>query len=69
MGNQEVVDRLKDGYRHPKPAGCPDPLYNTMLECWNKDAQQRPTFECLFLTLDDYSVSAEGSGYKDPAFP
>ena len=68
MNNQQVVDRLVQGFRHPQPADCPEALYNIMLDCWKKDAQQRPTFEHLFQTLDDFSVSVE-TGYKDPTLP
>lgn len=66
LNNQKVVEMLNNGYRHPKPTACPDTLYNIMQDCWHKDANQRPTFEHLFQTLDDFSVSVE-TGYKEPA--
>jgi hypothetical protein len=66
MNNQKVVELLQNGYRHPKPPACPDALYEIMLQCWNSDYQQRPTFEYLHQTLDDFTVSVE-TGYKDPA--
>jgi len=65
MNNQQVVDRLYEGYRHPQPANCPDSLYSIMRDCWKNDPHQRPTFEHLFQTLDDFSVAME-TGYKDP---
>lgn len=66
MSNQDVVERLADGYRHPQPVDCPDALYDVMLDCWKRDPQQRPTFEHLFQTLDDFAVNVE-IGYKDPS--
>jgi len=68
MTNQQVVDQLSLGFRHPQPADCPDALYAIMRDCWKKDAQQRPTFEYLFQTLDDFCVAVE-TGYKDPTIP
>ena len=65
MNNQDVVDRLTQGYRHPQPVGCPDALYDVMMDCWKRDPVQRPTFEHLYQTLDDFAVVAE-TGYKDP---
>ena len=65
MNNQQVVDQLNQGYRHPQPPDCPDTLYNIMIDCWNADEQKRPTFEFLFQTLDDFQVAVE-TGYKEP---
>jgi len=65
MSNQDVVERLTVGYRHPQPVDCPDALYDIMLDCWKRDPVIRPTFEFLFQTLDDFAVVAE-TGYKDP---
>ena len=60
-----MVDRLSQAFRHPQPTDCPDELYAIMHDCWHKDPHQRPTFEHLFQTLDDFPVAVE-SGYKDP---
>ena len=66
MSNQEVVEYLAQGKRHRQPIACPDSLYQLMLECWRKVPEQRPTFEHLYQTLDDFAVNVE-AGYKDPA--
>ena len=68
MSNQQAVDKVRTGWRHPQPTDCPESLYGVMLDCWKKDAQLRPTFEHLFQTLDDFCVAME-SGYKDPEVP
>eukprot|EP00731_Ephydatia_muelleri_P037583 Em0513g3a len=45
--------------------GCPDALYQIMLDCWKPEADERPTFEYLKFTLEDYFVSAaDGGGYR-----
>lgn len=51
----------------PKPDNCPDALFNIMLTTWNHQAEQRPTFEYLKSTLEDYYVSAAEGAYKEAA--
>ena len=47
MTNDEVLVQVKRGYHMPQPPGCPDPLYQIMLQCWKTDPKERPTFEHL----------------------
>lgn len=54
MNNAQVLEALQDSYRMPAPMCCPDQLYNTMLECWHKEADARPTFELLQQRLEDF---------------
>ena len=59
MTNDEVLTQVKQGYyRMPQPPGCPDPLYQIILQCWKTDPEEQPTFENLKYQLDDYFVSA-----------
>ena len=64
MGNAEVIAQVERGYRMPCPLGCPEPLYQIMLQCWNKNPESRPTFDYLKATLEDYFVATE-PGYQD----
>ncbi|XP_065196571.1 ephrin type-B receptor 1-B-like [Sycon ciliatum] len=44
-GNSKVMDAItQHKYRLPPPSGCPTIVHALMLECWNKDRTQRPTF-------------------------
>lgn len=54
MNNRQVLEGVQHGYRMPKPDKCPDPLYDIMLRCWRKEADERPTFEYLKYSLQDY---------------
>ncbi|XP_070589484.1 tyrosine-protein kinase FRK isoform X2 [Erythrolamprus reginae] len=63
MGFQ-VLQRLDQGYRIPQPANCPLELYNVMLQCWNVEPQERPTFETLHWRLEDY-YDMDSSSYAD----
>ena len=65
MNNRQVLEKVENGYRMPKPDGCPDPLYDIMLTCWKHEADDRPTFEYLSSTLQDFYVSASEGAYKE----
>ena len=30
----QVVQRVAEGYRLPPPPGCPEAIYNLMIDCW-----------------------------------
>ena len=55
MSRKEVLDSVSSGYRMPCPPGCPDKLYDVMMECWNETPQKRPTFESLHWKLEDFN--------------
>ncbi|CAH1253438.1 tyrosine-protein kinase Fyn-like isoform X2 [Branchiostoma lanceolatum] len=65
MMNREVLDQVERGYRMPQPQGCPDSLYNLMLQTWARDEETRPTFEYLHNFLDDYFTATEPN-YREP---
>ncbi|XP_023152719.1 tyrosine-protein kinase SRK2 [Amphiprion ocellaris] len=54
MTNYQVVQRVPQGYRMASPPSCPKVLYDIMMECWKENDQDRPTFETLQWTLEDY---------------
>ncbi|XP_076806007.1 tyrosine-protein kinase Src42A-like [Clavelina lepadiformis] len=54
MSNREVIEQVERGYRMPKISECPDALYEIMLECWNKDPLNRPSFETLQWRLEEF---------------
>ena len=54
MTNAQVLEQVKNGYRMPRPPGCPDKLYKIMLNCWQEEPESRPTFETLQWQLQDY---------------
>ena len=65
MKNHEVLVQLeKGGFRHPCPAKCPPKLYEVMLQCWKQEAADRPTFDHLYHTMDDFAVATQ-NGYAE----
>jgi serine/threonine protein kinase len=59
-----VLEKLKRGYRMPRPLGCPVELYKLMSDCWKGYASSRPTFETLHQRLKDF-YSSESFGYEE----
>ena len=57
MTNVQVLEALQQGYRMLRPMGCPDKLYDLMLDCWREDPASRPTFETLRWQLEEFFTS------------
>ena len=47
MTDAEVEQQIRQGYCMFQPMGCPDNLYDIMLNCWQVKPANRPTFETL----------------------
>ena len=47
MTDYEVKQQIRQGYRMPPSMGCPGKLYNIMLNCWQVEPENRPTFDTL----------------------
>jgi len=43
MENQEVVQKVVDGYRIPQPEECREDLWKIVIDCWKEDPEARPT--------------------------
>lgn len=43
---------MDEGYRLPPPMDCPATLYQLMLDCWQKERNNRPKFEQIVSILD-----------------
>ncbi|KAL0163811.1 hypothetical protein M9458_039564, partial [Cirrhinus mrigala] len=52
MNNREVLEQVERGYRMAS-------LHELMVQCWKKDAEERPTFEYLQAFLEDYFTATE----------
>ncbi|XP_038159897.1 vascular endothelial growth factor receptor kdr-like isoform X1 [Cyprinodon tularosa] len=64
--DEEFCCRLKEGTRMRAPDYAPSEIYQTMLDCWQGEPQQRPTFIDLVERLGDLlqaSVQQEGKHY------
>lgn len=48
----QVIKSVEEGYRLPAPMGCPAALHTLMLDCWQKDRNERPRF-CQIVTILD----------------
>ena len=54
MTNEQVLEGMLKGYRMPRPKGCPEKLYNIMLDCWKAELVRRPSFRSLQNQLETY---------------
>ncbi|XP_054828652.1 tyrosine-protein kinase Blk [Eublepharis macularius] len=68
MTNPEVIRCLELGYRMPRPEHCPHELYLLMLKCWQNNPEERPTFEYLQSTLEDFYTSTETQYQPEPKY-
>lgn len=66
MTNLEVIRSLDRSYRMPCPDGCPGELYDIMTSCWRQQPEERPTFEFLQHTLNDFFIATEGQYEMQP---
>lgn len=55
--SQEVYPRTIRGLRLPHPTGLSDELFQLMLQCWELDADERPTFHELSAVLQNVLLS------------
>ncbi|GCB69656.1 hypothetical protein scyTo_0001098 [Scyliorhinus torazame] len=51
MSNQDVIKAVEDGFRLSAPMNCPSRLHQLMLECWQKDRNDRPKFAQILSIL------------------
>ncbi|XP_048417389.1 ephrin type-B receptor 2 isoform X2 [Stegostoma tigrinum] len=52
MTNQDVINAIEQDYRLPPPMDCPTALHQLMLDCWQKERNNRPKFGQIVNTLD-----------------
>uniref|UniRef100_A0A8C7FY70 Ephrin type-A receptor 10 n=2 Tax=Oncorhynchus kisutch TaxID=8019 RepID=A0A8C7FY70_ONCKI len=62
MGNQDVIKAIEDGFRLPAPMNCPPHLHQLMLDCWQKERTERPTFSQIHSALSKSIRSPNGIG-------
>lgn len=48
----QVIQSVEEGYRLPAPMGCPTALHQLMLDCWQKEHNERPRFSQIVDMLD-----------------
>ncbi|XP_070803457.1 tyrosine-protein kinase Blk [Pituophis catenifer annectens] len=66
MMNHDVIMHIEQGYRIPCPESCPSNLYTIMLKCWKDNPEERPTFEYLQSTLEDFYTTTEKQYESEP---
>jgi serine/threonine protein kinase len=54
LGNRDLPEMLRSGYRMEKPETCSIEVYDQMLDCWNLEPEDRPSFSQLHKTFDGF---------------
>lgn len=54
---QQVVKKIKEGYRLERPEHCNREMYNLMYYCWYDDPGLRPDFKEIVNTLESFLLS------------
>jgi fyn-related kinase len=63
MTNGEAKQQIQQGYRMPRPVGCPGMLCDIMLNCWREVPNHRPTFKILQSKLEEYYCNIGNFNY------
>lgn len=58
----QVIKAIEDGFRLPAPVNCPPHLHQLMLDCWQKERTERPTFGQIHSALSKSIRSPDGIG-------
>ncbi|XP_055013130.1 ephrin type-A receptor 7-like [Boleophthalmus pectinirostris] len=62
MGHQDVIKAIEDGFRLPAPVNCPPHLHQLMLDCWQKERTERPSFSQIHSALSKSIRSPDAIG-------
>uniref|UniRef100_A0A3B5LSH2 receptor protein-tyrosine kinase n=1 Tax=Xiphophorus couchianus TaxID=32473 RepID=A0A3B5LSH2_9TELE len=68
LTNRDVIKSVEEGYRLPAPMGCPAALHTLMLDCWQKDRNERPRFCQIVTVLDKLIRNPENLKSMDTLF-
>lgn len=58
----QVIKAIEDGFRLPAPVNCPPHLHQLMLDCWQKERTERPSFSQIHSALSKSIRSPDGIG-------
>uniref|UniRef100_A0A0N5A0D3 receptor protein-tyrosine kinase n=1 Tax=Parastrongyloides trichosuri TaxID=131310 RepID=A0A0N5A0D3_PARTI len=62
--HRKIYEEVLQGYRLPKPGDAPDTIYQVMVQCWNHDRNERPTFASITSIIRSYlRIYDEGREY------
>ncbi|KAG7249508.1 hypothetical protein CRUP_003174, partial [Coryphaenoides rupestris] len=58
----QVIKAIEDGFRLPAPVNCPPHLHQLMLDCWQKERAERPSFSQVHAALSKSVRSPDAIG-------
>ncbi len=64
MTNEQVWMDVANGYRLPRPEGCPEDVYEKMMSMWHKDPSERPTFSQVVIEAYEEAQASDNEQMK-----
>jgi len=64
IDSKDVLTKLEDGYRMPRPKKCSESMYELMFNCWKMRSEERPTFKTLKDGFEALLDEASGGSSK-----
>jgi hypothetical protein len=61
-----IIPQILSGYRLQQPDVCPDHVYAIMMQCFQDNPDERPTFATLCSTFEGFISSRTASDYINP---
>lgn len=54
LSSRQLFENLREGYRMEKPDYANDEMYKMMKKCWEEDPSDRPTFQDISVTFENF---------------
>lgn len=68
MTNIEAKNAVLSGYKMEVSQNCPPELVNLVLQCWEKNPMDRPSFKQLFDAMDTFLQTNQVMPQSKPSF-
>jgi serine/threonine protein kinase len=68
ISNEDMLRKLREGYRMHRPENCSEELYSIMLRCWHPEPNRRPSFSVLVTIIDQMMDTQRANLYVDLNF-
>eukprot|EP00054_Salpingoeca_dolichothecata_P029419 m.231813 g.231813 ORF g.231813 m.231813 type:complete len:1627 (-) comp26471_c0_seq1:135-5015(-) len=67
--NKVWVEVTENRHRLSQPEGCPDEVYEIMIQCWEENPEARPTFETLSAKTPSHEEVDATDRYQNASMP
>ncbi|XP_062500312.1 insulin-like growth factor 1 receptor [Corticium candelabrum] len=68
IGNEKVLSYISNGGRMSQPKNCPQKIYDIMIQCWQFEANHRPSFTTIMSDIETFLSAYRGYLVVDATF-